>query len=122
MVIDACSAVPAGGLRAGFQRVELGETPEEATVREVREEAKLDVLDVRYSGAQFFAGPYSLMLGFSATVSDAAAAAPGDELETIIAPTREELRDMLADARVKTPSVRVLAGSLIHAWLDASAR
>jgi NAD+ diphosphatase len=105
---------------AGF--VELGETPEEATVREVREEAKLDVLDVRYSGAQFFAGPYSLMLGFFATVSDAAAAAPGDELETVIAPTRKELRGMLTDARVKTPSARVLAGSLIHAWLDTPAR
>jgi NAD+ diphosphatase len=104
---------------AGF--VEAGETPEEATVREVREEARLDVLDVHYSGAQFFAGPYSLMLGFTARVADAAIATPGEELETVIAPTRGELRDMLADEAVKTPAPRALAGSLIDDWLEAPA-
>lgn len=104
---------------AGF--VEPGETPEEATVREVREEARLDVLDVHYRGAQFFAGPYSLMLGFAARVADAAVATPGEELESVIALTRAELRDMLADEAVKTPTPRALAGSLIDGWLEAPA-
>ncbi len=104
---------------AGF--VEPGETPEEATVREVREEALLDVLDVRYSGAQFFAGPYSLMLGFVARVADAAIATAGEELEAVIAPTRAELRGAVADGTVKTPAARVLAGSLIHEWLQGLA-
>jgi NAD+ diphosphatase len=103
---------------AGF--VEPGETPEEATVREVREEARLDVLEVGYGGAQFFAGPYSLMLGFLARVADAALATPGEELESVIALTRGELRDMLTDGTMKTPSPRVLAGSLIDGWLEAS--
>jgi len=103
---------------AGF--VEPGETPEQATVREVREEARLDVLEAQYSGAQFFAGPYSLMLGFVARVADAALATPGDELETVIALTRAELRDMLADESIKTPSPRVLAGSLIDDWLETA--
>jgi len=105
---------------AGF--VEPGETPEQATVREVHEEARLDVLDVHYSGAQFFAGPYSLMLGFIARVADAAVATPGEELEAVIAPTRGELRDMLAGDTVKTPAPRALAGSLIDGWLEAPAR
>jgi len=104
---------------AGF--VEPGETPEEATVREVREEARLEVLEAHYSGAQFFAGPYSLMLGFIARVADASAAAPGEELESVIAPTRAELRDMLAEESIKTPLPQVLAGSLIDGWLGGAA-
>ena len=102
---------------AGF--VEPGETPEEAAEREVREEAHLEVFDVRYSGAQFFAGPYSLMLGFVARVADTAVATAGEELESVIALTRAELTGMLADDSIKTPSPRVLAGSLIHDWLEA---
>ena len=104
---------------AGF--VEPGETPEEATVREVREEARLEVLEVRYSRAQFFAGPYSLMLGFLARVADVAAATAGEELESVLALTRAELTGVLADGSVKTPSPRVLAGSLIDDWVKAPA-
>jgi NAD+ diphosphatase len=105
---------------AGF--VEPGETPEQATVREVREEARLDVLDLHYSAAQFFAGPYSLMLGFIARVADAAIATAGEELESVIALTRGELRDRLTDGTMKAPSPRVLAGSLINGWLEAPAQ
>ena len=104
---------------AGF--VEPGETPEEATAREVREEAGLDVLDVRYSRSQFFAGPYSLMLGFTGRVADVTVATPGEELETVIAMTRADLREALAEETVKTPSANVLAGSLIDDWLRAPA-
>jgi NAD+ diphosphatase len=110
---------PSGWLStlAGF--VEPGETPEEATVREVREEARLEVLDVHYSAAQFFAGPYSLMLGFVARVSDATIATAGEELERVLALTRGELREMQSEGTIKTPSPRVLAGSLINGWLEA---
>lgn len=38
------------------------------------------MLDVDYRAAQFFAGPYSLMLGFIARVADATIATPGEEL------------------------------------------
>lgn len=101
---------------AGF--IEPGETPEEATVREVHEEAGLEVLDVRYSGAQFWAGPYSLMLGFTAIVAGVSTAAPGAELETVIALTRSELRKVRAEETVRTPSAAVLAGTLIDLWLE----
>jgi NAD+ diphosphatase len=104
---------------AGF--VESGETPEQATVREVREEARLEVLEVHYCAGQFFAGPYSLMLGFSARVADARSATAGEELESVIVLTRGELREMLTDGSIKAPSPRVLAGSLINDWLQAFA-
>jgi NAD+ diphosphatase len=104
---------------AGF--VEPGETPEQATVREVREEARLDVLEMRYRASQFFAGPYSLMLGFIALVADTTVATPGEELERVIALTRSELRDMLSEGTMKTPSPRVLAGSMINDWMEAPA-
>jgi NAD+ diphosphatase len=104
---------------AGF--IEPGETPEEATIREVREEAGLEVLDVGYNRAQFFAGPYSLMLGFTAGVADVSTARPGEELETVMAFTRDELRHARATDSLRTPATSVLAGALIETWLDAGA-
>lgn len=101
---------------AGF--IEPGETPEEATAREVQEESGLEVVEVRYSGAQFWAGPYSLMLGFTALVAEVSTAVPGAELETVITPTRGELREVRAAETVRTPSAAVLAGTLIDQWLE----
>jgi NAD+ diphosphatase len=49
---------------AGF--VEPGETCEEAVAREVREEAGIEVADVRYFASQPWPFPHSLMLGFQA--------------------------------------------------------
>ncbi|MGZ3603768.1 MAG: NAD(+) diphosphatase [Thermodesulfobacteriota bacterium] len=50
---------------AGF--VEPGESLEEAVVREVREEAGIDVKDIKYFGSQPWPFPHSLMIGFTAT-------------------------------------------------------
>jgi NAD+ diphosphatase len=49
---------------AGY--VELGESLEECVQREVREEAGLEVADVRYVGSQHWPYPNQLMLGFAA--------------------------------------------------------
>jgi NAD+ diphosphatase len=117
-LLGRASNWPAGWFStlAGF--IEPGETPEEATVREVREEAGLEVLEARYSGAQFWAGPYSLMLGFTARVAGVSTAKPGDELETVMALTSAELRQARADGALRTPSAGVLAGALIETWLE----
>ncbi|MDP3177148.1 MAG: NAD(+) diphosphatase [Spirochaetaceae bacterium] len=57
---------PAGrfGLIAGF--VEIGETLEEAAVREAREEAGIEIGNLRYRKSQSWPFPDSLMLAFTA--------------------------------------------------------
>src|SRR5262249_10918468 len=50
---------------AGF--VEPGETIEDAVHREIREEAGIEVRDLRYFGSQSWPFPDSLMIGFHAT-------------------------------------------------------
>lgn len=57
---------PAGifSVLAGF--VEPGESAEEAVIREVYEETRIRVEDVRYFGSQAWPFPNSLMLGFTA--------------------------------------------------------
>lgn len=49
---------------AGF--VEAGETIEQAVVREVREEAGIEIRDLRYFGSQSWPFPHSLMIAFRA--------------------------------------------------------
>jgi NAD+ diphosphatase len=53
---------------AGF--VELGETLEEAVVREVREETGISVKEIRYFGSQPWPFPHSLMIGFTASYDE----------------------------------------------------
>jgi NAD+ diphosphatase len=63
---------------AGF--VEVGETLEHAVAREVREEAGIEVADIRYFGSQPWPFTGSLMIGFTARWSGGEIAAAADEI------------------------------------------
>lgn len=56
--------MPFFSVLAGF--VEVGETLEEAVAREVREEAGIEISDIRYFGSQPWPFTGSLMIGFTA--------------------------------------------------------
>lgn len=101
---------------AGF--IEPGETPEEAVVREVAEEAKIIVDEVRYAGAQPWPFPASLMLGFYARAKGETPTAAVDELEDVRWFTRAEVKDAKA-LGLFLPRRTAIARHLIEAWLKA---
>ena len=66
-------------LLAGF--VDPGETLEQAVVREVREEAGIEIKDLRYVTSQPWAFPNSLMVGFRAEFAGGDIVVDGKEIE-----------------------------------------
>jgi NAD+ diphosphatase len=99
-------------LLAGF--VEAGESAEQAVVREVREEAGVEVGNVRYVASQPWPFPRSLMLGFRASLS------PGADPADLIPDTSEisELRWFTRDELVRPVPGLLLPGKLsIARWL-----
>lgn len=106
---------------AGF--VEAGESLESAIVREVREEAGVDVVDCRYRGSQAWPYPRSLMLGFHARVAPGAVARP-DGVEIVDARwfERAELAAVLDGdldpAPFGLPGDTSIAHRLIVDWVE----
>jgi NAD+ diphosphatase len=96
---------------AGF--VEPGESLEEAVAREVREEAGVQVADVRYRSSQPWPFPTSLMLGFSARWAGGEAAVRDGELEDVGWFTR----DAIVSGDVLLPPPTAIARRLIDEWL-----
>jgi NAD+ diphosphatase len=106
---------------AGF--VEAGESLEAAVRREVREEAGVDAVDIRYRGSQAWPYPRSLMLGFWATAADdAAAEADGEEIIAIRWFTRDEIGAGLAGENdLLLPGPASIAHRLISDWFEGRA-
>ncbi|MEA2295684.1 MAG: diphosphatase [Solirubrobacteraceae bacterium] len=115
---------PAGRYSALAGFVEPGETLEAAVAREVREEARVDVSDVRYCASQPWPFPANLMLGFEATWTAGEVRADEAELEDARWFTRGELE---AAARedpgcvLLLPPPLAIARRLIDEWLTAGA-
>jgi NAD+ diphosphatase len=104
---------PAGRYSALAGFVEPGESLEEAVAREVREEAGVQVADVRYRSSQPWPFPSSLMLGFSARWAGGEPAVRDAELEDVGWFTRAAI----VGGDVLLPPPTAIARRLIDEWL-----
>ncbi len=102
---------------AGF--VEPAESLEAALVREVREEAGIEVKSIRYFASQPWPFPNSLMLGFMAQAASEEIRIDQDELEDARWFTREEIREGLAQGTFRLPLKLSISFHLIENWFDA---
>jgi len=90
---------------AGF--IEVGETPEEAVKREVKEEVGFNVANIRYVKSQSWPFPSQLMLGFLAEYSSGKIALEPSEI------AEADWYDI--DSLPNVPSAKVsVAGELIE--------
>ena len=105
---------------AGF--VEPGETIEAAVAREIKEEAGIDVADVRYLASQPWPFPSSLMIGATARALGDSLTIDHDELDDARWFTRAEVAAALAgeDGAAFLPPPRyAIARTLLDHWLAA---
>ena len=103
---------------AGF--MEPGETPEQAVVREAREETGIAVERVEYVASQPWPFPAALMLGFWAFADPDDASAPAPEPDELLAARwwdRAELDDALRREQIVLPPPGSIGNYLISTWL-----
>jgi NAD+ diphosphatase len=103
---------------AGF--LEPGESIEEACARELKEEAGLTAVRVRYHSTQPWPYPNSLMIGLIAEVADDQATPDQTEISEVRWFTRAEARDLIAGKieGVNAPGRLAIAAQLIRAWAE----
>jgi NAD+ diphosphatase len=103
---------------AGF--LEPGESIEEACARELKEEAGLSTVRVRYHSTQPWPYPNSLMIGLIAEVENDQATPDQTEISEVRWFTRQEARDLVAGKieGVNAPGRLAIAAQLIRAWAE----
>jgi NAD+ diphosphatase len=99
---------------AGF--VDPAETLEQAVIREVKEEANIDVDEVTYLASQPWPFPSSLMLGFIAKATTTDIAVEQDELEHARWFSRSEL-DSFLEWGVSSPGLKLTRKDSISRYL-----
>ena len=98
---------------AGF--VEPGESLNAAVIREMREEAGIDVYEPEFLGSQAWPFPYSLMFGFLAKYKGGEAIPDGEEIVKLRWFSKEELQNE-ADSLL-LPGKLSIARAIIEHWL-----
>ncbi|MEX2080274.1 MAG: NAD(+) diphosphatase [Dehalococcoidia bacterium] len=101
---------------AGF--IDQGESIEEAVRREVREEAGIEVADIRYHSSQPWPFPSSLMIGCHATAASQDIHRDEEEMSDVQWFTRDEVKAALRNEnpKLKVPASIAIAHHLIRAW------
>jgi NAD+ diphosphatase len=104
---------------AGF--VEAGESAEMTVLRELAEEAGVDVDRLDYLGSQPWPFPSSLMLGYHARLSAGSPVARPDgvEISEVRWFSRDEIRAGCEDGSVKIPPRVSIARRLVEHWYGA---
>lgn len=111
---------PAGRYSALAGFVEVGESIEDAVAREVKEEAGIDVSDVRYVASQPWPFPSSLMVGCRAVALSRDLTIDTNELEDARWFTREEVAKGIKGGNGVTfqpPPHTAIARTLLEDWL-----
>jgi len=103
---------------AGY--VEPGESFEQAAHREVFEEARLTLRDLAYVASQPWPFPASIMVGFTASVDDAAFVLDQDEISEAMFVSREEIVALVADGTVILAPHGSIARRLLEDWYGGS--
>jgi NAD+ diphosphatase len=100
---------------AGF--VEPGESFEHCVIREVKEEAGVELTKINYLGSQPWPFPASLMIAFEAITNTPELARPdGDEIEEIRWFSREDMKSAILDKSLILPFEISVARQMINAW------
>jgi NAD+ diphosphatase len=110
---------PPGFLSALAGFVEACETPEECAIRELREEAGVQLTDVRYQFSQPWPFPSSLMMGFIANAAGRDLKLDVKEIVEARWVEREEIRSLLAGVKrddIKLPPRFTIARRLVERW------
>ena len=97
--------------------VEPGESFEHCVLREVAEEAGINLNKINYLGSQPWPFPSSLMIAFEATTDNPTAARPdGDEIEEIRWFSRAEMKQAIIDSTLILPLDISVARQMINGW------
>ncbi len=106
---------------AGF--VDQGEAIEEAVRREVREEAGIEVGEVKYHSSQPWPFPSSLMMGCHAKALTTEINRDEEEMSDVRWFTREEVLSALREENpdLKVPGPIAIAHHIIKAWAEGEA-
>ena len=97
-------------LVAGF--VDAGESLEDAVRREIREEASIEVKDIRYFGSQTWPFPSNIMIGFRAEYDSGELTPDGEEVVESGWFDRDHLPEI--------PRPGSIARAMLDAWVDSS--